>query len=159
MNQMNKRRFGAMVSLLSISLFASVLGATTTTSALHVVAQFSSVTFYSTAAVADNDIWAADLHLTPNGRFLYASERTSGTLALFNVDAGTGQLTYVGSTPTEKQPRGFAIDSSGRYLVASGEKSNTISIYSIDQASGALRPLQQYPGGKGGNWVEIVSFD
>ena len=56
----------------------------------------------------DNDIWAADLHLTPNGRFLYASERTSSTLAAFSVDAATGKLTYLGSTPTEKQPRGFA---------------------------------------------------
>ena len=58
----------------------------------------------------DNDIWASDLHLTPNGRFLYAAERTSSTLGAFRVDAASGKLTYVGSTPTEKQPRGFAID-------------------------------------------------
>jgi 6-phosphogluconolactonase len=107
----------------------------------------------------DNDIWAADIHLTPNGRFLYASERTSSTLAAFGVDAGTGNLTYLGSTPTEKQPRGFAIDPGGKYLVASGEKSDTISAYAIDASSGALRPIGQYPTGKGSNWVEIVSFD
>jgi len=107
----------------------------------------------------DNDIWAADLHLTPNGRFLYASERTSSTLAAFAVDAQSGKLTYLGSTPTERQPRGFAIDPKGRFLVASGEKSDTISVYAIDPASGALRPLQKYPTGKGSNWVEIVSFD
>jgi len=107
----------------------------------------------------DNDIWAADLHLTPNGKFLYASERTSNTLAAFGVDAQSGKLTYLGSTPTERQPRGFAIDPKGRFLVASGEKSDTISVYAIDQASGALRPLQKYPTGKGSNWVEIVSFD
>jgi 6-phosphogluconolactonase len=107
----------------------------------------------------DNDIWAADIHLTPNGRFLYASERTSSTLAAFGVDAGTGNLTYLGSTPTEKQPRGFAIDPGGKYLVATGEKSDTISAYAIDASSGALRPIGQYPTGKGSNWVEIVSFD
>jgi 6-phosphogluconolactonase len=107
----------------------------------------------------DNDIWAADLHLTPNGKFLYASERTSSTLASFSVNPATGQLTYVESTPTEKQPRGFAIDPKGRFLIASGEKSDTISVYAIDQASGALRLLQKYPTGKGSNWVEIVSFD
>ena len=44
-------------------------------------------------------------------------------------------------------------------LVACGEKSETISVYSIDGASGALKLLKQYPGGKGANWVEIVSFD
>ena len=51
-----------------------------------------------------NDIWASDLHLTPNGKFLYAAERTSSTIGGFSVDAATGKLTYLGSTPTEKQP-------------------------------------------------------
>ena len=107
----------------------------------------------------DNDIWASDLHLTPNGRFLYAAERTSSTLGGFRVDAASGKLTYVGSTPAEKQPRGFAIDPSGRFVVVSGEKSETISSYAIDAESGALKPIGKYPTGKGANWVEIVSFD
>jgi 6-phosphogluconolactonase len=107
----------------------------------------------------ENDIWAADIHLTPNGKFLYISERTSSTLGAFSVDAQTGKLTYLASTPTEKQPRGFAIDPKGRFLVAAGEKSETISVYAIEQASGALRLLRQVRGGKGANWVEIVSFD
>ena len=107
----------------------------------------------------DNDIWAADIHTTPNGKFLYSSERTSSTLGAFGVDGATGRLTYLGSTPTEKQPRGFTIDSKERFLVAAGEKSDTISVYVIDQASGALKPLQKYPAGEGANWVEIVSFD
>src|SRR6185436_14242339 len=65
------------------------------------------------------DIWASDLHLTPDGRFLYAAERTSSTLGAFSVDAATGKLTYLSSTPVEKQPRGFAIDPRGKYLVVS----------------------------------------
>jgi 6-phosphogluconolactonase len=107
----------------------------------------------------DNDIWAADIHITPNGKFLYISERTSSILSAFAVDTQSGALTYVSSTPTEKQPRGFAIDPSGKFLIASGEKSETISVYAIDQASGALRLLQKYPAGRGANWLEIVSFD
>jgi len=106
----------------------------------------------------DNDIWAADIHLTPNGRFLYISERTSSTLGAFRVNSQTGRLIYLASTPTESQPRGFAIDPTGRFLVAAGEKSDTISVYAIDQASGALSLLQKYPAGKGANWVEIVGF-
>lgn len=107
----------------------------------------------------EHDIWAADIHLTPDGRFLYISERTSSTLGAFSVNGASGKLTYNGSTPTETQPRGFAIDATGRYLVACGEKSETISVYAIDAASGTLSLLQRYPGGKGANWVEIVSFD
>jgi 6-phosphogluconolactonase len=107
----------------------------------------------------DNDIWASDLHQTPNGKFLYAAERTSSTLGGFKVDAATGKLSYFASTPTEKQPRGFAIDPSGKYMVVSGEKSDTISSYAIDAESGALKEIGKYPTGKGSNWVEIVSFD
>ena len=107
----------------------------------------------------DNDIWAADLHLTPNGKFLYMTERTSNSLATFSVDGASGKLTFLGSAPTEKQPRGFAIDPKGRFLVVSGEKSDTISAYAIDEASGAVKLIGKYPTGKGANWVEIVSFD
>src|SRR5882724_4556145 len=107
----------------------------------------------------DNDIWASDLHLTPNGRFLYAAERTSSTLAAFRVDGASGQLTYVGSTPTEKQPRGFSIDPAGRFVVVSGELSDMIASYAIDAETGTLKPVGRYPTGKGSNWVEIVAFD
>jgi 6-phosphogluconolactonase len=107
----------------------------------------------------DNDIWASDLHLTPNGRFLYAAERTSSTLAAFRVDGASGKLTYLGSTPTEKQPRGFNIDPAGRFVVVSGELSDMIASYAIDAESGALKPVGRYPTGKGSNWVEIVAFD
>ena len=107
----------------------------------------------------DNDIWAADIHATPDERHLYITERTTSSLAGFSVDSATGKLTYLGSTPTEKQPRGFAIDPRGKFVIAAGEKSPTISVYAIDGASGALRLLKQYPTGKGSNWIEIVSFD
>jgi 6-phosphogluconolactonase len=54
----------------------------------------------------DNDIWAADIHMAPSGKFLYISERTSNTIATFSVDGASSKLTYLSSTPTEKQPRG-----------------------------------------------------
>ena len=107
----------------------------------------------------DNDIWASDLHLTPNGKYLYVAERTGSTLSAFSVDGATGKLAYLASTVTEKQPRGFAIDPKGRFLVVSGEKSDTISAYKIDEASGGLTLIGKYPAGKDANWVEIVSFD
>ena len=107
----------------------------------------------------DNDIWASDLHLTPNGKFLYVAERTGSTLTTFSVDGASGKLAYLASTTTEKQPRGFAIDPKGKFLVVSGEKSDTISAYKIDEASGGLTLIGKYPAGKDANWVEIVSFD
>ena len=106
-----------------------------------------------------HDIWASDLHLGRDERFLYAAERTSSTINTLRVDKETGKLTYVGSTPTEKQPRGFAVGPLGRYMVVTGEKSDTISSYAIDAHSGALKLIGRYPTGKGSNWVEIVAFD
>jgi 6-phosphogluconolactonase len=107
----------------------------------------------------DDDIWASDIHVTPNGRFLYAAERTSSSIGVLRVDSTTGRLTYLCSTPTEKQPRGFAIDPGGRFLIVCGEKSDTLSSYAIEPASGALELIGKYPTGKGSNWVEIVALE
>jgi len=107
----------------------------------------------------DRDIWAADVHLAPNGKFLYASERTESTLNVFAVDRSTGKLAYRSTHATEPQPRGFAVDPLGRFLVASGERSDWIAHYRIDDVTGALTLAGRQSAGKGGNWVEIVHFD
>jgi len=99
---------------------------------------------------------AADLHITPDGKFLYGSERTSSTLAGFKVDPATGALSPIGSVPTERQPRGFNVDSSGRYLLAVGQLSHAMSSYKIDPETGKLTKLKEYPMGKNPNWIEIV---
>jgi 6-phosphogluconolactonase len=102
---------------------------------------------------------SADLHATPDGRFIYASERTSSTLKLLHFDATSGKLQARESFETEKQPRGFAIDPSGRFLLAVGELSHRMTIYSINAATGALTAVASYPTGQQPNWVEALSFD
>lgn len=103
-------------------------------------------------------IWSADLRLTPNGKFLYVSERTKSTITLLRVEPKTGQLKYITRYPTETQPRGIQIDPSGKFLIASGEKSTSLSVYRINQDNGDLVRVGQYPTGKGANWVEIVNL-
>jgi 6-phosphogluconolactonase len=107
---------------------------------------------------SDKKPWAADIHVTPDGRFLYASERATNTLAAYKIDSDSGKLTTIGSVPTEKQPRGFNIDPSGRYLAAVGELSDGMTVYAIDPRSGALTALKSYPTGKKPNWVEFISL-
>jgi 6-phosphogluconolactonase len=102
--------------------------------------------------------WAADIHLTPNGKFLYASERTTSTLSVFKVDAASGMITQIDTVATEQQPRAFEIDPTGKYLYVVGEKSDSMTSYTIDQASGRLTKLKQYPIGKNPNWIEIVAL-
>ncbi|HEV2099747.1 MAG TPA: lactonase family protein [Stellaceae bacterium] len=101
---------------------------------------------------------AADLHITPDGRFIYGSERKSSTLAGFKIDAATGKLSPIGRWPTEKTPRGFNIDPRGRFLLSVGLDSNAMTVHRIDPQSGALSVAHQYPMGKMPNWVEIVDL-
>jgi 6-phosphogluconolactonase len=100
----------------------------------------------------------ADLHFTPDGRFLYVTERTSSTIAAFRVDGENGKLTLIESYPTETQPRGFNIDPGGKYLLVVGQKSNGLSICEIDQKDGTLRKLSHLDVGKNPNWVEIIAL-
>jgi 6-phosphogluconolactonase len=100
--------------------------------------------------------WGADIHVSPYGRFLYASERSSSTIAAFQVNNGT--LSLIGHYPTETQPRGFNIDPGGRYLLAVGEKSNGLSTYEIDGRTGALRQRARLEVGRGPNWIEIIAL-
>lgn len=103
-------------------------------------------------------IWSADIRMTPNGHFLYASERTSSTVSGYRVSPQDGKLTLIGSWPVEKQPRGMAISADGRWLVVSGEKSAVTGSYAIDSQSGALKRVSEAPAGHDANWVTIVSY-
>jgi len=102
--------------------------------------------------------WAADIHGRPDGRFVYACERRSSTIAAFAVDAASGRLSLVGHVPTQAQPRSFAIDPSGRWLVTAGQLSNRIDVHAIDAASGTLAKHGEMAVGRNPNWVEIVAL-
>jgi 6-phosphogluconolactonase len=106
----------------------------------------------------NDEPWAADIHFTPDGRFLYASERRSSTLAAFAVDRSIGRLSLIGRVPTETQPRGFAIDPGGRWLLAVGQESHRLSIYAIDAPTGRLQKAGGLEVGRNPNWVEIVEL-
>ena len=101
---------------------------------------------------------AADLHVTPDGRFLYGSERKTSTLAGYRIDPDKGTLSPIGHFPTEKTPRGFNIDPRGRFLLSVGLDSNAMTVYRIDPQSGALVVAKQYPMGQQPNWIEIVDL-
>lgn len=103
-------------------------------------------------------IWAADLQITPNGRFLYATERTTSRIALLSVATGSGQLSYVTNYLTEAQPRSIRIDPTGRFLVAAGQRSDRLSVYRIAKTNGHLSLIGRYPVGRDASWVEIVAF-
>jgi 6-phosphogluconolactonase len=101
---------------------------------------------------------ADDIHVTPDGRFLYASERQTSMLTGFRIDQAHGFLAPIGSWATETTPRGFAIDPRGRFLLVAGLDSNRLSVHAIDPEEGGLTLRGQYPVGGMPNWVEIVDL-
>lgn len=106
----------------------------------------------------EGERWGADLHLTPDGRFLYTSERASSLLTLFGVSPQDGALTPLGHFPTEACPRGFAIDHSGHWLIATGQQSHEVALHAIDPESGQLTPGPRSEVGKGAMWVRVLAL-
>jgi 6-phosphogluconolactonase len=102
---------------------------------------------------------AADIHLTPDGRFLYGSERSTSTLHGFRVDQQTGLLTPAARVASAPTPRGFAIDPQGRFLVCAGMASDFVRVYAIDGVTGALERIGEHVVGAQPNWVEIIALD
>ncbi|HKP31083.1 MAG TPA: lactonase family protein [Chitinophagaceae bacterium] len=88
---------------------------------------------------------SADIHVSPDRKFLYASNRgQSNTLAIFKIDPANGKLTAAGHQSTlGKIPRNFSFDPSGNFLLAANQESNDIVIFKIDHATGMLTPLDK----------------
>lgn len=101
----------------------------------------------------------ADLHLSPDGRFLYGSERTRRTVSVHAVDAGTGKLTFVESVLAGKFPRGFAMDPLGHFLIAAGQGSDDLTAFAVDPTRGRLSKISSLETGGGPIWVEIIDSD
>lgn len=82
---------------------------------------------------------AADIHLSPDGKFLYASNRADyNDLAMYKVGTN-GLLTWVGSQSTlGLAPRNFAIDPTGNFLLAANQNSNEIVVFKRNKKTGLL---------------------
>jgi len=83
---------------------------------------------------------SADINLSPDGLFLYASNRgEENNIAIFRVNIKSGKLTPVGYQPTEgDHPRNFVIDPSGKFLLVANEYSGNINVFRRDARTGLL---------------------
>ena len=86
----------------------------------------------------------AEIHIHPNGKFLFASNRGNDSIAVFAINQHDGRLNLVGHFSTlGKTPRNFELDPSGRLLFVANEDSGNIVIFEIDLQSGKLTPTGQ----------------
>jgi 6-phosphogluconolactonase len=82
---------------------------------------------------------SADIHVSPDGRFVYCSNRGHDSIAIFAINPRNNLLTTVGHESTRgKTPRNFAIDPSGRFLLVANQNSDSIVVFRVDQKTGRL---------------------
>lgn len=82
---------------------------------------------------------SADIHVSPDGRFLYCSNRGHDSIAAFQIAPRSGELTFVAHQSSGgKAPRNFAIDPTGRFLLVANQKSDNIVTYRRDLKTGQL---------------------
>ncbi|WP_027775572.1 lactonase family protein [Paraburkholderia caledonica] len=86
-------------------------------------------------------VGAAAIHLSPDGRFLYATNRgDANEIVIFSVDPTNGHLKKIGhQSSLGKSPREFAIDPTGKWLIVGNQNSDTVYVFRRDLQSGLLK--------------------
>ena len=93
------------------------------------------------AGAAGKNFSTAEVVVHPSGKFLYGSNRGHNTIAIFSVDASSGDLKAVGHQGYKiKTPRNFAVEPSGRYLLVANQDGDSIVVFAINQQTGELTP-------------------
>jgi 6-phosphogluconolactonase len=83
------------------------------------------------------------IHISSDGKFVYAANRGHDSIAVFQVSADSFELIFVEHTSTEGNwPRDFVLDPSEQFLIASNQNSSNVVLYSRDKESGRLTLLQ-----------------
>jgi 6-phosphogluconolactonase len=86
----------------------------------------------------------AEIHVHPNGKFLFASNRGHDSIAVFSIEKNTGRLRLVDNVPTQgKTPRNFEIDPSDSRLLVANQDTGNIVVFRIDPETGRLTPSGQ----------------
>ena len=80
----------------------------------------------------------------PSGRFVYVTNRSTGTLSGFRIDQSTGRLNAIGQAPLGS-PSSWSMlfDPSGKWALAAAQIGDEVVIYSVDDNTGLLKPTGQ----------------
>lgn len=83
------------------------------------------------------------VHISSDGRYIYAGNRGHDSIAVFSVNPESGELKFIEHTSTQGNwPRDFALDPTEKFIVASNQNSNTLVLFSRDKLTGKLTLIQ-----------------
>lgn len=91
----------------------------------------------------EGEVGAAEVRLSPEGNYLYASNRgEANDIAVFKIKKENGQLSHVQNQPSGGEtPRNFAITPDGKYLISGNQNSDNLMVFNRDQETGKLKPM------------------
>lgn len=94
---------------------------------------------FSYATKRDSAYSGADIHASPDGRFLYASNRGENMIAIFSINQNNGMLQFIAHQSTfGNHPRNFTLDPTGRFLLVANQMTNNIIVFKRDVKTGLL---------------------
>ncbi len=87
----------------------------------------------------------ADISIDPSGRFVYASNRWPGSIAVFAVDSATGKLSTVEiASSYGEEPLNLRMDATGNYLFVADVASDKVVKFHIDRQTGRLEAIASF---------------
>ncbi len=91
----------------------------------------------------------ADIHLSPDGNYLYVSNRGMNSIAIFSINAKEGKLKLVGYEDTKgEMPRNFTLTPEGDYLLVANQNTNNIVAFKRNSETGLLSFTDQVNANK-----------
>lgn len=102
--------------------------------------------------------WSAELRISGDGQWLFATDRRAATLSALRIDTATGQLTLVDCLQTDALPRSFALSPDGLTLFVASQETGRLSIMGFEPATGRMRLQSQLDCGTSPTWVEAIEL-
>ncbi|WP_052432242.1 lactonase family protein [Flammeovirga pacifica] len=104
---------------------------------------------------------SADIHISPDGKFLYASNRKSeNSISIFKIHPKKGSLSLIGHSSTFGEiPRSFVIDPTGDFLIVANKISNNLVVFKRDQNTGLLSKIDEIKGIGSPSSLKMISYD
>jgi 6-phosphogluconolactonase len=101
---------------------------------------------------------AAEVVVAPSGSFVYGSNRGNDSIVTFSIDATSGKLTYLGTTPSGGNvPRSFTLSVDGTLMLVANQSGNVTS-FSVDVTTGALTKISSIDAPVAPEFVGIVTL-
>ena len=101
----------------------------------------------SISTLPDNfkgESYCADIHISSDGKFLYASNRGDNSIAVFSIDDNNGELSTVSHHSVKGNwPRNFSFSPNGEFLLVANQKSNNITSFSRNELTGKLKFIDE----------------